>query len=174
MATTPEDKSNEPGTGLVVKQSFKGGDVLAAALGRTLRSTDGPVPDVSGAPALPTEVRRVRRGKFFLTDREQSTFGSISKPIFQYYCHGVVVGETIPDEEKGGIWCFAAHNDFDLIPEFQPPSSWPEYTRTPTGWIRADGARRISEEGTFSNAKPEPLPSIDSFIQTVKSLKRLK
>lgn len=72
----------------------------------------------------------------------------MSKPIFQYWGHGVVVGEMIPAETQGdydpdGMWCFGAHNDFDLIPEFMKPSDWPEYTRTPTGWVRKDGARRL-------------------------------
>lgn len=126
------DEGNKS-TGLVVRQSFKATDILEKALGDIGRPEE----------TLPTEVRRVRRGKFFLSNYEQRTFGSMRQPIFQYYCHGVVVGETQPDVEKDGIWCFAAHNDFDLIPELQPPSSWPEYIRTPTGWVRKDGDRRL-------------------------------
>lgn len=146
METKPEgDGDAETGTDLVVQQSFKGREILAAALGRSLRPADGPVSDGGREQSLPTEIRRVRRGKFFLSDYEQRIFGSIREPIFQYYCHGVVVGETQPDDEKDGLWCFAAHNDFDLVPEFTKPSEWPEYTRTPTGWVRKDGDRRLEK-----------------------------
>jgi len=153
----------KPGTGLVTRQTFKGSDILAAALGRSAQ----PEPeesDLSTPRALPTEVRRIRRGRFFLSRYEQTTFGSIRHPIFEHYCHGVVIGETVVDETKDGIWCYGAHNDFDLIPEFQPPSSWPEYTRTSTGWIRADGSRRIEEKDEGR---------IDKLIQRVSEIKRL-
>lgn len=133
---TEGDGDAKPGTALVTRQGFTGSGILAAALGRAMRPADGSVPDGAREQPLPTEVRRIRRGKFFLSRHEQTTFGSMRKPIFEYYCHGVVVGETVPDEDRDGIWCYAAHNDFDLIAEFQPPSSWPEYVRTPTGWIR--------------------------------------
>lgn len=102
---------------------------------------------------LPTNVRRIRRGRFFLSDYEQRTYGSLRKPIFEHYCHGVVVGETEPDEELGGLWCFAAHNDFDLIPENVDPKDWPVYIRTPTGWERKDGARRIKAPSDETLAK---------------------
>lgn len=147
METKPErDGDAKTGTDLVVQQPFKSREILATALGRTLRSSDGSVSDGSGEQSLPTEVRRVRRGKFFLSRYEQTMHGSISKPIFEHWGHGVVVGEMIGSPDNGledGTWCFAAHNDFDLIPEFQPPSSWPEYIRTPTGWVRKDGDRRL-------------------------------
>jgi hypothetical protein len=51
--------------------------------------------------------------------------------------------EVEGDYDPDGMWCYGAHNDFDLIPEFTKPSEWPEYSRTPTGWVRKDGARRI-------------------------------
>lgn len=123
---------------LVVKQSFKSHDLLSKAIGKL------------GTPeeTSPTEVRRVRRGKFFLSRADQSMHGSISRPIFEYWGHGVVVGEMQPSADNGlsdGTWCFGAHNDFDLIPEFMKPSEWPEYTRTPTGWVRKDGDRRLEK-----------------------------
>ncbi len=149
MSESNRGSDGKPGTGLVVKQAFKGGEIL----GVVLRRSAGPQstqPDPNTAPALPTEVRRVRRGKFFLSNYEQRTFGSIRKPIFQYWGHGVVVGETVPfvrekDEDPEGMWCFGAHNDFDLIPEFMKPIDWPEYIRTPTGWARKIEAPRIEE-----------------------------
>lgn len=152
MADDNGGSNEQPRTGLVTKQGFTGGSILAAALGRALRPADGPVPDGAGEQPLPTEVRRIRRGKFFLSRHEQTTFGSLRKPIFQYYCHGVVVGETVPDEAHDGIWCFAAHNDFDLIPEFQPPSSWPEYVRTPSGWIRGSRFDGVIDPTNLINA----------------------
>jgi hypothetical protein len=136
------DSNGKPGTGLVVKQAFKGGEILGVVLRRSTGSQSTEL-DPNAASALPTEVRRVRRGKFFLSRHEQTTYGSIRKPIFEYWGHGVVVGEMASTEEPEGMWCFGAHNDFDLIPEFMKPSDWPEYTRTPTGWVRKDGARRI-------------------------------
>jgi hypothetical protein len=144
------DESNggpdgKPGTGLVTRQTFKGGEILGAVLRRSTESQSTEL-DSNTASALPTEVRRVRRGKFFLSRYEQTMHGSISKPIFQYWGHGVVVGEMQPSADNGledGTWCFGAHNDFDLVPEFMKPSEWPEYIRTPTGWVRKDGDRRI-------------------------------
>lgn len=100
--------------------------------------------------APPDGVRRVRRGKFFLSNFEQRTYGSLRRPIFEYWGHGVVVGETVPfirekDSDPEGMWCYAAHNDFDLVPEFMKPSEWPEYVRTETGWVRKDGDRRLEQ-----------------------------
>lgn len=124
----------------VVRQSNQTRAILDKALGRD-REPANAVDDAT--QALPTELRRIKRGKFFLSNYEQEQFGSVFRPIFEHYCHGVVVGETLPVD--GGIWCFAAHNDFDLVPEFQPPSSWPEYVRTPTGWKKAEAKRWTDE-----------------------------
>lgn len=156
------DSDGKPGTGLVTRQTFKGVDILTTALRRSAGSAAAESSD-DVSRSLPAEVRRVRRGRFFLSRYEQTTFGSIRQPIFAVYCHGVVVGETIDDEERDGIWCYAAHNDFDLIPEFQLPSSWPEYIRTRTGWARADGTPTSLE-----------IESLTRMLQRVSETKRLK
>jgi hypothetical protein len=122
--------------------------------------------------ALRTEERVIRRGKFFLSNREQQLHGSVRRPIFQYWGHGVVVGETRPTDD--GVWCYGAHNDFDLLPESMSPDDWPEYTRTPTGWVRKDGNRRISDNGTFSNGTLKlPSQSLEEMLERLKSIKRL-
>lgn len=140
---------------LVVRQSATTQEIVDKALGRD-REPEAAVADATAA--LPTELRRIRRGKFFLSDYEQEQFGSISRPIFEHYCHKVIVGETQPDTIREGIWCFAYHPDFELIPEFQPPSSWPEYVRTQTGWIRADNHQA----------------HIDTLLQRITDIKRLR
>lgn len=142
---------------LVVRQSNQTQSILDKALGRD-REPQNAVDDATAA--LPTELRRLRRGKFFLSDYEQEQFGSISRPIFEYYCHKATVGETHPDPTRGGIWCFAYHPDFELIPEFQPPSSWPEYVRTPTGWKKAE-------------APVDHKARIDQLVDLVRNIKRL-
>ncbi len=157
----PNEEKNHA---VVVAQQSKTLELARKALG-----SSGFGPESGGAVdaeslSLPAEVRRIRRGKFFLSRYEQTTYGSIRKPIFQYYCHGVVVGETVTDEAKDGIWCYAAHKDFDLIPEATKPEEWPVYTRTPTGWVRADGARRIEQ------ADPG---RVDKLIERINSVKRL-
>lgn len=143
----------------IVRYSGKTQELLDKALGRD-REPANAVDEATAA--LPTELRRIKRGKFFLSNYEQEQFGSMFRPIFEHYCHGVVVGETVPDDERGGIWCYAAHNDFELIPEFQPPSSWPEYVRTSTGWKKAEAQQ--SEE---SKAR------IDYLLKKVQETKRL-
>jgi hypothetical protein len=141
-----EQLSADESSGIAVRKTFEAKGILAKALGRDV-ATDGTAPaDDGSARTLPTEVRRVRRGKFFLSDYEQTANASLKRPIFEYWGHGVVVGETVRDSEKSGQWCYAAHPDFDLIPEFQSLSVWPEYTRTPTGWVRSDGARRFEQK----------------------------
>lgn len=151
--------SGQAGTALATVARREG---LRAWADKVLGKGEAPDHDRS----LPAEVRRVRRGKFFLSRHEQSTFGSLRYPIFEHYCHGVVVGETVVDHERDGIWCFASHNDFDLIPEFMPPSNWPEYTRTSTGWTR-------SEHWPHSRRLEGDLPSIDQLIQKFNEIKRL-
>lgn len=144
---------------LVVRPTTTTQEILDKALGRD-REPRTTVDDAQNA--LPTDVRRIRRGKFFLSNYEQEQFGSVFRPIFEYYCHGAVVGETVPDPDKEGIWCYAAHNDFEMVPEFQPPSSWPEYVRTHTGWIRADQKR--SEQSK---------ERIEFLLKRVQEIKRL-
>lgn len=75
----------------------------------------------------------------------------------------MIVGETKPDDALEGIWCFAAHNDFDMIPENTPPEDWPLYTRTPTGWVRADGPRRVGQDKG----------RVDMLIDRINTVKRL-
>ena len=82
------------------------------------------------------EVRKVRRGKFFVPNYDLQAFGSLRRPIWEYRFHGVLVGQTEKDCERDGIWCFGVHPDFELIPEFQKLEDWPEYERTETGFIR--------------------------------------
>lgn len=154
--SNPAGSPATPGTGVATRTHFKSFGIVKDILKN---------PGQSPEPGLPTEVRRVRRGRFFLTDYEQTTFGSIRQPIFDVYCHGVVVGETVTDEYRGGIWCFGAHNDFDMVPEFQSPRDWPEYIRTPTGFVRADGARRL--EGV----EPDLVARCVEFQRKVERLK---
>jgi hypothetical protein len=149
---------------VVVVQQSKTLELARAALGRAGIGSDAGGAVDAESLSVPAEVRSIRRGKFFLSRQEQTKHGSIRRPIFQYYCHGVVVGETVMDEEKDGMWCFAAHNDFDLIPETTKPGEWPEYTRTPTGWVRADGARRIEQADTGR---------VDKLIERINTVKRL-
>lgn len=139
------DNDEKPGTSVVVHRSGVAREILEKALGGGNPAAEPGSAVDDPARSLPTEMRRLRRGKFFLSNFEQEQFGSISRPIFEYYCHKAIVGETRPDPAHGGIWCFAYHPDFELIPEFQPPSSWPEYVRTPTGWKKAETARWADE-----------------------------
>lgn len=147
----PTDESS--GTAVSVRKTFEAKGILAKALGRNDPQDPAPPADVDQSHSLPTEMRRVRRGKFFLSDYEQTAYGSLARPIFEYWGHGVVVGETVRATDRDGQWCYAAHNDFDLIPEFQPLSDWPEYTRTPGGWVRADGERRLEQKDPLTYLK---------------------
>lgn len=157
----PNPEGSPPATGSALVVQGKSTDILKGIL-EDRRARSEQAGDRDGT--LPAEVRRVRRGKFFLSRSEQSTFGSVRYPIFEHYCHGVIIGETVPDEKNDGIWCFASHKDFELIPEFQIPSNWPIYTRTSTGWMRADAPRRIAGEENLS---------IDKLIQKFNEIKRL-
>lgn len=114
-----------PSTALTVSKGFTRTDLLQQALGRHEEP--------------PAEVRRVKRGKFFLTDFEMEKHASLKRPIFQYWGHNVVVGQQDYYPALDGYWCFGTHPDFDLIPEFTPLEVWPDYVRTETGWKRADG-----------------------------------
>lgn len=157
-----EKSSVGSGRGVVVRQTGSAQRILDKVLGRDRVEADARTAVDDTARALPTEVRRVRRGKFFLSNYEQEQFGSLYRPIFQHYCHGVNVGETQPDPDRDGVWCFAAHNDFDLIPEFQPPSTWPEYVRTHSGWKKAE-----DKQSEASTAR------VDYLLQRVQEIKRL-
>lgn len=109
------------------------------------------------------ESRRIRRGKFFLSYYDQTTFGSLSRPIFEYWGHRVVVGDQIPDAERGGVWCYASHGDFTLIAESTTPNDWPEYRRTSDGWVRVEPI-------------VERLPqfNLDRLMKSVTEIKRIK
>lgn len=113
---------------------------------------------------LPDDVRRVRRGQFFMSYQEQLMHGSLTRPIFQYYFHGVVVGEERIDELRSGIVCYGAHKDFELIPEFIPPSQWPEYIRTKEGFARKPP----------DSAGALPDFSVDEMLTITADQKRLK
>jgi hypothetical protein len=124
-------------TALVPQRKIEFGSLVDSAINRT---------DVG-------DPRRIRRGRFFLSNYDQRIHGSLSRPIFQYWGHGVVVGDMVPAEVQGdydpdGHWCYATHDDFDLIPASTPPNDWPEYTRTSTGWVRKDGVRRLVDIAT--------------------------
>jgi hypothetical protein len=154
---------------LVLAQQPKTLELARKALGRSGLDADAGNDILSPSPVVGAEVRSVRRGKFFLSNQEQARHGSLRYPIFEHWGHGVVVGEMRShvrenEDEPEGMWCFGAHNDFDLIPEFMKPSEWPEYIRTPTGWMRKDGDRRIREERSRS---------VDKLIERIQDVKRL-
>lgn len=100
--------------------------------------------------AIEPEIRMVRRGKFFLSEYEMARYGSLRRPIFQYYGHNVFVANQVDDSENMGVWCYGSHNDFNLIPDTIDPLEWPEYERTETGW-----SPRITKIGEAAK------PSID-------------
>lgn len=93
------------------------------------------------------EVRRVRRGKFFVSSFDMADHGSLRRPIWEYHFHGVIVGQMEQDLDRNGFWCFGIHSDFELIPEFQKLSDWPEYERTDTGFRRKEIIHTAQEFG---------------------------
>jgi hypothetical protein len=109
-------------------------DILERAL---KKATEEPVSD-----------RMVKRGKFFLYNSDIDRYGSLRRPIFQYYGHNIVVAAQEYELNRDGYWCYATHKDFDLIPDTTDPLKWPEYERTDTGW------RRIPDHKMLEATKP--------------------
>src|SRR5689334_8089386 len=68
-----------------LRQKFEAAELVGKALRRAAVTSDTGDVSKSESSALPTEVRRVRRGKFFLSNFEQRTHGSMRRPIFQYW-----------------------------------------------------------------------------------------
>ena len=89
---------------------------------------------LEGRPQVPENVRRIRRGKFFLTSLDMERYGSLKRPILDFHCHGVRVEAMEYSPEADGMWCYGIHPQFITIPETMPSSDWPEYVRTATGW----------------------------------------
>jgi hypothetical protein len=157
----PSNPEGAPGTGLVVRSDGAyTKELVDEIVGKSLTTrTDG----TGVVQSDVEEPRRIRRGRFFLSYYDQTTFGSLSRPIFEHWGHRVVVGDQIPDAERGGMWCYASHGDFALIDESTPPTDWPEYRRAADGWVRVEPI-------------VERLPqfNLDRLMKSVTEVKRIK
>jgi hypothetical protein len=158
--TVPNDPGPSTSTAVAVSQGFKRTDLLAKALGggEQANAPSGTHSDV------PSQVRRVKRGKFFLSTVDQEKHGSLRFPIFQHWGFGVVVGQMDYDSTLNGHWCYGAHNDFDLIPDLTALGEWPEYERVEErrGWVRKDGTKKL-----------EDVQRTDRLLNKLSEVKRL-
>lgn len=150
----PNDPTAQASTALVVAKGFQATKLLDQALGRSEPPSNAVVPVADAG---------VRRGRFFLSSLDQQRYGSLRRPIFAVWGHGVVVGQMDYYPERDGCMCYGTHDDFDRIPEFTPLNEWPEYERTETGWIRKDGRRRL-----------EDVERSERLLSTFKTVQRLK
>lgn len=156
-----DSRSSQTGAVTVYARNATG-ELLAKVLDKSRKASDGDNGSVDASGAV-EEVRRIRRGKFFLSNYEQTNFGSLRRPIFLDYCHGVVVGLMEEDLSRDGMWCYGAHQDFDLIPESHEPHEWPEYKRTSTGFDRIDKKVEFTE----------PSKALTDLLSTIQNVKRL-
>jgi hypothetical protein len=160
----PNDSGQKASTAILVIDGTEAKWLLADSLAKLREAPDSEHGSMDAGGAV-AEVRRVRRGRFFLSTYEQRMFGSFKRPIFDHYCHGVVVGETSIDLEMDGIWCYGAHNDFELIPEFTPPGEWPIYVRTENGFSRKDSTQPLEA--------PMPSKALTGLLDSINRHKRL-